>query len=208
MTSLLDPQSLITSVGLIGLLVIVFAESGLLIGFFLPGDSLLFTTGLLVAGGVLLHTPLWLVCLLVSIAAAAGDQVGYLLGRRFGPSLFRRPDSRFFKRENLMRAGDFFHRYGARSIVLARFVPVVRTFTPLVAGAGRMHYRTFVVFNVTGGVLWGSGVTVLGYFLGQVGFVRSNIEVILVVIVAVSLIPVAVELLRARARNGGLRERS
>jgi membrane protein DedA with SNARE-associated domain len=105
MTSLLDPQSLITSVGLIGLLVIVFAESGLLIGFFLPGDSLLFTTGLLVAGGVLLHTPLWLVCLLVSIAAAAGDQVGYLLGRRFGPSLFRRPDSRFFKRENLMARG-------------------------------------------------------------------------------------------------------
>jgi membrane-associated protein len=132
MTSVLDPQSLITTVGLIGLLAIVFAESGLLIGFFLPGDSLLFTTGLLVAGGTVLHQPLWLVCLLVSIAAAAGDQVGYLFGRRFGPALFQRADSRLFKRENLARAGEFFNRYGSRSIVFARFVPVVRTFTPIV----------------------------------------------------------------------------
>jgi membrane-associated protein len=198
MTSLLHPQSLITTVGLIGILAIVFAESGLLVGFFLPGDSLLFTTGLLTAGGVLLHQPLWLVCLLVSLAAVTGDQVGYLFGRRVGPRLFRRPDSRLFKQENLARAGAFFERYGARSIVLARFVPIVRTFTPIVAGAGRMHYRTFVVYNVVGGVLWACGVTTLGYFLGQVAFVRSNIELILIAIVAVSLVPVAVELLRAR----------
>ncbi|MBL7260224.1 DedA family protein [Paractinoplanes lichenicola] len=198
MTSFLDPTSLITTVGLIGILAIVFAESGLLIGFFLPGDSLLFTTGLLVAGGVLLHQPLWLVCLLVSIAAVAGDQFGYLFGRRFGPALFKRPDSRFFKQENLARAGSFFERHGARAIVLARFVPIVRTFTPIVAGAGRMHYRTFLIFNVVGGVLWGCGVTSLGYFLGQVAFVRSHIELILIGIVVVSLIPVAVELLRNR----------
>jgi membrane-associated protein len=202
MTSFLDPQWLISTFGLIGILAIVFAESGLLIGFFLPGDSLLFTTGLLVAGGMYLHQPLWLVCLLVSIAAVAGDQAGYLFGRRFGPSLFRRPDSRLFRQENLSKAQNFFQRYGARSIVLARFVPIVRTFTPIVAGASRMHYRTFLLFNVVGGVLWGCGVTVLGYFLGQVAFVKSHIELILIGIVAVSVIPVVVELLRARRRNG------
>ena len=200
MTSFLDPQSLITTVGLIGILAVVFAESGLLIGFFLPGDSLLFTTGLLVAGGVLLHQPLWLVCLLVSVAAIAGDQFGYLFGRRLGTKLFQRPNSRVFKQENLTRAGDFFARYGPRSIVLARFVPIVRTFTPIVAGAGRMDYRSFLVFNIIGGALWSCGVTTLGYFLGQVTFVRSNIELILVGIVAVSLIPVAIELFRARRR--------
>jgi membrane-associated protein len=198
--SFLDPQWLISTFGLLGILILVFAESGLLIGFFLPGDSLLFTTGLLVADGTYLHQPLWLMCLLVSAAALLGDQFGYYFGRRFGPSLFRRPDSRLFKQENLTRATTFFAKYGARSIVLARFVPIVRTFTPIVAGASRMHYRTFLVYNVTGGVLWGSGVTILGYFLGQIAFVRTNIEFILIAIVVVSLIPVAIELLRGRRR--------
>jgi membrane-associated protein len=200
MPSFLDPQWLISTFGLIGILVLVFAESGLLIGFFLPGDSLLFTTGLLIAGGTYLHQPLWLMCLLISIAAVAGDQFGYAFGRRFGPALFRRPDSRLFKQENLTRAAVFFDRYGARSIVLARFVPIVRTFTPIVAGASRMHYRTFLTFNVIGGVVWSCGVTILGYFLGQVAFVKSNIELILVGIVAISLIPVVVELVRGRRR--------
>src|SRR3954466_863011 len=117
--SFLTPERLISTFGLIGILAVVFAESGLLIGFFLPGDSLLFTAGLLIAGGTYLHQPLWLMCLLVSIAAIAGDQFGYLFGRRFGPGLFRRPDSRLFKQENLARGGDFFAKYGARSIVLA-----------------------------------------------------------------------------------------
>jgi membrane-associated protein len=201
--SFLDPQWLISTFGLIGILAFVFAESGLLIGFFLPGDSLLFTTGLLVAGGRYLHQPLWLVCLLASAAAIAGDQAGYVFGRRFGPSLFRRPDSRWFKQENLAKAQDFFRRYGPRSVVLARFVPIVRTFTPIVAGASRMHYRTFLLFNVVGAALWGCGVTVLGYFLGQVPFVKSHIELILVGIVAVSVLPIGVELSRARRRNGG-----
>src|SRR3954469_20566608 len=191
--SFLDPQWLISTFGLIGILAIVFAESGLLIGFFLPGDSLLFTTGLLVADGTYLHQPLWLMCLLVSIAAVAGDQFGYLFGRRFGPSLFRRPDSRLFKQENLTRARAFFARYGARSIVLARFVPIVRTFTPIVAGASRMHYRTFLTWNVVGGTVWGSGVTILGYFLGQIGFVKSNIELILAGIVVVSVVPIGID---------------
>ncbi|MGW4948213.1 DedA family protein [Actinoplanes sp. NPDC004185] len=197
----LDPEWLISTFGLIGILGVVFAESGLLIGFFLPGDSLLFTAGLLIAGGTYLHLPLWLMCALVSLAAVAGDQTGYAFGRRFGPALFRRPDSRLFKQENLARARDFFRRYGARSIVLARFVPIVRTFTPVVAGASHMRYRTFLTFNVIGGTLWGCGVTTLGYFLGQIAFVRDNIEFILIGIVVVSVVPVAVELLRARRRG-------
>lgn len=198
--TLLDPEWLVATFGMLGILAVVFAESGLLIGFFLPGDSLLFTTGLLVAGERYLPQPLWLVCLLVTGAAVAGDQVGYLFGRRVGPALFRRPDARLFKQEHFAKAQEFFARHGARSIVLARFVPIVRTFTPIVAGAGGMDYRTFVRFNLIGGVLWGTGVTVLGYCLGQVPFVRSNIELILIGIVALSVVPIAVELLRSRGR--------
>jgi membrane-associated protein len=199
--NVLDPQHLISAFGLLGILAIVFAESGLLIGFFLPGDSLLFTAGLLVAGGTLPHVPLWVLCALAAAAAVAGDQAGYAFGRRFGPALFRRPDSRLFKQENLGRARQFFDRYGARSLILARFVPVVRTFTPIVAGAAGMHYRTFVLYNVIGGALWAVGVTTLGYFLGQVGFVRDHIELILIGIVAVSLAPIGIELLRAPRRS-------
>lgn len=196
----LEPEWLISTFGLIGVLVIVFAESGLLIGFFLPGDSLLFTTGLLTADGEYIRFPLWLVCLLITIAAIAGDQVGYAFGRRVGPALFRRPNSRLFKQENLVKAHEFFEKYGARSIVLARFVPIVRTFTPIVAGISTMRYRTFVTYNIIGGVLWGCGVTILGYFLGQITFVKDNIELILVGIVAVSFIPIVVELVRSRAQ--------
>jgi membrane-associated protein len=203
----LDPEWLISTFGLIGILAIVFAESGLLIGFFLPGDSLLFTAGLLTADGRYLAYPLWLVCLLITVAAIAGDQVGYLFGRRVGPALFRRPDSRLFKQGYLTKAQEFFDRYGARSIVLARFVPIVRTFTPIVAGVSGMNYRVFVAYNVIGGVLWGTGVTVLGYFLGQVSFVRDNIELILVGIVALSVLPMVVELIRHRLRRPARRQR-
>ncbi|OKI66013.1 DedA family protein [Micromonospora sp. CB01531] len=198
--TVLNPEWLISTFGLIGILAIVFAESGLLIGFFLPGDSLLFTAGLLVADGRYLHQPLWLLCLLVAVAAIAGDQVGYLFGKRVGPALFRRPNSRLFKQENVQRANQFFARYGARSIVLARFVPIVRTFTPIIAGVSRMHYRTFLIFNVIGETLWGVGVTVLGYFLGQIAFVKSNIEIILIGIVVVSVLPIGIQLLRSRRR--------
>ncbi|WP_052847440.1 DedA family protein [Streptomyces avicenniae] len=196
--SWLDPESLIQSFGLIGILIVVFAESGLLIGFFLPGDSLLFTSGMLVSTGQYLHHPLWLVCVLVVVAAVLGDQVGYLFGRKVGPSLFRRPDSRLFKQENVEKASVFFARHGAKSLVLARFVPIVRTFTPIVAGVSRMDYRSFVVFNVIGGVLWGAGVTLLGAALGQIGAVRDHIELMLVAIVLLSVAPIAVEYLRAR----------
>lgn len=194
--SFLDPEYLIGTFGLIGILVIVFAESGLLIGFFLPGDSLLFTTGLLIAHGEYIKYPLWLVCALISIAAIAGDQAGYLFGRKVGPALFRRPNSRLFKQENVEKAHEFFEKHGAKSIVLARFVPIVRTFTPIIAGVSRMNYRTFVLYNVLGGILWGSGVTCLGYFLGQIDFVQKYFEFFILGIIALSVIPIGIELLR------------
>ncbi|WP_171052971.1 DedA family protein [Streptomyces marianii] len=198
--SWLDPDYLITTFGLIGVLVIVFAESGLLIGFFLPGDSLLFTTGLLVTTDVI-KQPLWVVCTLIVLAAIIGDQVGYLFGRKVGPALFHRPDSRFFKQENVEKAHEFFEKYGPKSLVLARFVPIVRTFTPIVAGVSRMNYRSFITFNVIGGVLWGAGVTLLGAALGKVEFVHQHIEAILIAIVLVSVLPIVIEFMRARSRN-------
>ncbi|MFE3524245.1 DedA family protein [Streptomyces sp. NPDC059161] len=197
--SWLDPDYLLQTFGLAGLLLVVFAESGLLIGFFLPGDSLLFTTGLLVTTGKL-DTPLWLVCVLVVLAAVLGDQVGYLFGKKVGPSLFRRPDSKLFKQENVEKAHEFFEKYGPKSLVLARFVPIVRTFTPIVAGVSGMNYRSFVTFNVIGGTLWGAGVTLLGAALGNVDFVHKHIELILIAIVLVSVVPIAIEFLRARAK--------
>ncbi|MET8677225.1 VTT domain-containing protein [Streptomyces sp. NPDC004647] len=199
--SWLDPDYLIQTFGLIGILAIVFAESGLLIGFFLPGDSLLFTTGLLVATDKYLHYPLWLVCVLVVLAAVIGDQVGYLFGRKVGPSLFRRPDSKLFKQENVEKAHEFFEKYGPKSLVLARFVPIVRTFTPIIAGVSRMNYRSFITFNVIGGMLWGAGVTLLGYFLGRIDFVNKHIEAILVAIVLLSVVPIVIEYLRARGKS-------
>ncbi len=196
----LTPDQLIQSFGLVGIMIVVFAESGLLIGFFLPGDSLLFTSGLLVAGDKYLHYPLWVVCVAVGFAAVLGDQVGYLFGRKVGPSLFRRPDSKIFKQENVEKAHAFFEHHGPKSIILARFVPIVRTFTPIIAGVSRMNYRSFFVFNLIGGTLWGAGVTVLGYFLGQVAFVGAHIEEIFVLIVLLSVIPVVIEFLRAKRR--------
>ena len=198
--SWLDPDHLISTFGLIGLLVIVFAECGLLIGFFLPGDSLLFTAGLLVADDKITQ-PLWLVCVLVCIAAIAGNQVGYLIGRKAGPALFNRPDSRLFKQEYVDKTYAFFDRHGPKAIVLARFVPIVRTFITVIAGVGKMSYRTYTIYSVIGGVLWGAGVTLLGYALGGVDFVRDNIELILLAIVLVSVLPIVFELLRSRSRR-------
>jgi membrane-associated protein len=198
----LDPEHLIDTVGLIGIFCVIFAESGLLIGFFLPGDSLLFTAGFLASAPSSvddsLHLPLGFLLLGCFVAAVAGDQVGYLFGRRVGPALFRRPDSRFFKQENVDKAHGFFEKYGAKTIVLARFVPIVRTFAPIVAGVSHMKYRTFVTFNLIGGALWAIGVTMLGYFLGQVDVIEQNIELAAIVVVGISVIPIALELLKAR----------
>lgn len=198
----LDPKELIQTFGLIGIFVIVFAESGLLVGFFLPGDSLLFTAGFLASGPASvddsLHLPLVPLLLLVWVGAVAGDQVGYLFGQRVGPALFKRPDSRLFKHENVDKAQAFFDKYGPKAIVLARFVPVVRTFTPITAGVSRMEYRTFVTYNVIGGTIWAFGVTLLGFFLGQVDVIEQNLELAILVVVAISCAPIAIELYRAR----------
>jgi membrane-associated protein len=197
--SLLNPERLLEQGGLLLLTAIVFAETGLFFGFFLPGDSLLFIAGFLSssAGGNRLP-PLPIVVTCVVVAAIAGDQVGYWFGKKVGPALFDRPKSRFFNPQNVARAHQFFERYGAKTIVLARFVPIVRTFAPIVAGVGTMRYRTFLVYNVIGAILWGAGITTLGYFLGEVDVVKDNIEIAIVAIIAISLIPVAIELLRHR----------
>ncbi|WP_372349976.1 DedA family protein [Streptomyces sp. KL116D] len=198
--SWLDPDYLLNTFGIWGLLLIVFAESGLLIGFFLPGDSLLFTTGLLITAGTL-DFPLWGAVALICLAAVLGDQAGYVFGKKVGPSLFRRPDSKLFKQENVQKAHEFFEKHGPKSLVLARFVPIVRTFTPIIAGVSGMKYRSFITFNVIGGVLWGAGVTLLGSWLGNIEFVHKNIEAILILIVLVSVVPIAIEFLRARSKS-------
>jgi membrane-associated protein len=191
----MDPRQLIELFGTIGILVIVFAESGLLIGFFLPGDSLLFTAGLLASQGHLSLPVLLIGCF---IAAVAGDQVGYLFGRQVGPALFKRPDSRLFRKEHAERARAFFARHGAKTIVLARFIPVVRTFAPIVAGVGQMPYRTFVTFNIVGGLLWACGLLTLGYALGRsIPDIDRYLLPIIAFIVVASILPVAVERYRA-----------
>jgi membrane-associated protein len=192
--SWLDPDRLIEAFGTIGLLLVVFVESGLLVGFFLPGDSLLFTAGLLSAAGTL--PDLWILLVTIPLAAIAGDQVGYAIGRKAGPAIFTRPDSRLFKQEYVEKAESYFERYGPRTIVLARFVPIVRTFAPVMAGVARMRYATFVKYNVIGGIAWGAGLTTLGYYLGQVEFVAANLEPVLLGIVAISLLPIVHELWR------------
>ena len=196
----LDPQYIIESLGpwaLVGVALILFAECGLLIGFFLPGDSLLFITGLAVVTG-LIETPLWLACVVLSVAAFLGNACGYWIGRRAGPTIFDRPNSRLFKSENVERTQRFFDKYGNRAIVLGRFVPIVRTFITVMAGVGRMEPRRFMTFSAVGAVAWAAGVTVLGALLGQIAFVRDHIEAILLLVVLVSVLPVVVELIRAR----------
>jgi membrane-associated protein len=192
----MDVERLLETVGTIGLFAIVFAESGLLIGFFLPGDSLLFTAGLLASQGKL-NLPVILVGCFV--AAVAGDQVGYAFGNRVGPALFRRPESRLFKHEHVEKAQAYFEKYGVKTIVLARFVPVVRTFAPIVAGVGSMEYRTFVRFNVVGALLWAVGVTLLGYVLGEtIPDIDKYLLPVIGLIVFLSVLPVLFEVRKAR----------
>lgn len=189
----LDPMHLLSGSGPFGaailpaIFVIIFIESGLFFPF-LPGDSLLFTAGLLASqpDG---FAPLWQVLLITPIAAILGDQVGYWIGHRFHPALRKRKDGRFFKQEHLHRSEEFFAKYGSITIILCRFVPFVRTYAPLVAGMSGMRYRTFIVFNIIGGVLWASGIVYLGSLLGGVEFVRNNIEAIFLGIVAFSIVP-------------------
>jgi membrane-associated protein len=199
----LDPEQLLRMLGpyvLLGLCVIIFAECGLLIGFFLPGDSLLFTAGLFVAGGII-ATPIWLVCLLLTVCAVAGNVVGYYIGYQVGPALFNKPDSRLFKREHVDKTHSFFDKYGPRAIVLARFVPIVRTFITAIAGVGRMHPRTYFTYSIIGGIAWATGVTLLGFWLGRFTFIKDNVEMMLIGIVVLSVLPLVVEVVKARREN-------
>jgi membrane-associated protein len=206
----LDPGHLIGTFGLIGIMLILFAECGLLIGFFLPGDSLLFTAGLVAAGGAASLgngltkdslPPLWVLLVCFSAAAVLGNLVGYWIGFRAGPAVFSKPDSKLFKAEYVERSHAFFERNGNKTIVLARFVPVVRTFATVMAGASRMNVRSYALFSLIGGVAWAAGITVLGYWLGGVQVVRDHIELFVLGVVVVSLLPIVVEYLRGRSRT-------
>jgi membrane-associated protein len=186
------PEGLKTLIGWGGIPImtlIVFAETGLLIGFFLPGDSLLFIAGFLAspAGGHAISI-LWLnVCLMA--AAVIGDTVGYWIGNRAGPAIFNRPQSRLFRRDHLLAAHAFYEKHGGKTIIIARFMPIVRTFAPVVAGAANMGYRRFVAFNVFGGIGWVFSMTMLGYFLGQFEWIQKNLEKAVIIVILLSISP-------------------
>jgi membrane-associated protein len=197
----LDPEKLLRSADQYAfavLLLVIFAECGIFA--LLPGDSLLFVGGLFIASGVI-STNIVVACALVSLFAWLGNVSGYAIGRKVGPALFRRPDARIFKQEYVDRTYAFFDRYGNRAIVLARFVPIVRTFITLAAGVGKMSFTRFATYSAIGAVLWGTGMTLLGYWLGQATFIKENIDLIALVIVALSLVPMALEYLRERRRR-------
>jgi len=191
--NILDPMywlgegGLFASAVLPGILIIVFIETGLLFPL-LPGDSLLFTGGLLAAAP---HPPvsIWVLVICVPLVAVLGDQCAYFIGRRIGPALFDKEDSRLFKKHYVTQSHAFFERNGPKTIILARFVPIVRTFTPVLAGVSAMRYPMFLAFDIVGGVLWGAGVTLLGYFLGNVPFVKAHLELMILLIVFLSILP-------------------
>ncbi len=194
----LDPVNLLNSFGawvLVGLLLVVFIESGLLFPL-LPGDSLLFTAGLIAASkstDIEPFAPIWLLLILIPIAAILGDQVGFFIGSKGGTALFKSNDARFFKKKYIDESHAFFEKHGPITIILARFVPIVRTFAPVVAGASKMKYSLFLTYNIVGGILWGAGVTMLGYLLGQIDFIREHVDIIFIIIVLVSVLPIVIE---------------
>ncbi len=192
-------ETIIRDIGLIGVVAIVFAENGLLVGFFLPGDSLLFTAGFLASQGYFDVTTL---TVLVVLASIVGVSVGYAVGQRWGRRLFQRPDSRFFKRENLEKAHAFYERHGGLAVILARFIPVVRTFAPVVAGIAAMRYVAFTLYNVVGGILWAGGLTLAGYWLGtKVEGVDRYLLPIVALIIVLSILPGLVHMLREPERR-------
>ena len=190
----IDPSNLIRLFGYPGLTLIVFLETGAMV-FFLPGDSLLFMAGLFAGNGDLSLLALW--GLLIP-AAIVGDAVSYLIGSKMGPALFNKPESRFFKPQHMKAASEFYEKHGGKAIIMARFMPIVRTFVPVVAGIGKMPYRRFAMFNAVGGVLWVMSMTVMGYFLGQVDFVKRHIEGMVILIIFISVLPGIIAWLRAR----------
>ena len=198
--SLLDPQTIIRTGGLVLITAIIFAECGLLIGFFLPGDSLLFTAGFLASQQVV-GLDVWTLSILCGIAAAIGPLVGYWYGNLWGPRLFSREDSMVFRKQHLVRAHEFYERHGGKALVIARFMPIVRTFAPVVAGMAAMDYRRFVLYTVVGAVLWAVGMSWLGYFLGSlIPDAGKYLEYIVAAIIIVSIAPPIIHLLRERQR--------
>ncbi len=194
-----DVQGLIQWGGTLLVCVIVFVETGLFVGFFLPGDSLLVTAGIFAAAG---HLRIGFLLTLASLCAVAGDQVGYWIGRSAGEALYKRNDSLVFKKRHLERARDFYAKYGGKTIVLARFVPIVRTFAPPVAGAASMNYRRFVAFNIVGGILWVWGMLLVGFFLGSsIPDVDKHIHVVVAIVIFLSIVPIIVEFVRERGRK-------
>lgn len=192
----LDPLAIVKAGGYLGIAVLVFAESGLLVGMFLPGDSLLFAAGLLAAGGFLELAPL---AAIVVVAAILGDTVGYWFGASVGDALFKRRDSRFFKQEYVERTRAFYKKYGGRAIILARFVPIVRTLAPILAGVGRMPYARFAVYNALGAIIWGIGMTTLGFFLGElIPGSEAYILPISLGIIVISFLPIFLNVLRGK----------
>ena len=199
---LLDPQNIIDKFGsyaLWGSALVIFIECWLFP--FLPGDSLLFLVGLLISQQETITVPLWLACIVLTVAAVLSNVVGYGVGYKAGPAIFSKPDSRVFKQEYIDKTYAFFDKYGNRAIVLARFVPIVRTFITLAAGVGRMPFRRFITYSAIGGVAWATGVTLLGYWLGQVQFLADHIDIVLLALVLISVIPIAIEAMRARSRS-------
>jgi membrane-associated protein len=196
-----SPDAIVEAIrwgGYVVLAAIVFTETGLFVGFFLPGDSLLIVAGLVASGGGL---SIWLLMLILSLAAIAGDSTGYAIGYRAGPRLFRRERSLLFDPRHLQRTRDFYARHGAKTIVIARFVPIIRTFAPVVAGIGQMEYRRFISYNVAGGVGWVVSMTMTGYLLGRsIPNIGSYVHVVAIVVIALSFIPIVTEVLRARRR--------
>ncbi|MEZ5380537.1 MAG: VTT domain-containing protein [Microthrixaceae bacterium] len=202
----LNPTDLVNTFGLLGVATVIFAESGLLIGFFLPGDSLLFTAGAVAAGAIPavdVSFNFWILIAVVVAAAIAGDQVGFIIGRRAGPALFTGTDRRFLKARHHRHTVEFFEHHGPKAIVLARFVPIVRTLCPVVAGIGDTRYRTFVRFNVVGGVLWGVGVTAVGYRFGRFDMVRDHLELTILGVVFISVLPALIAVAKARIDGPG-----
>lgn len=196
----LNPETMLIALGDIAFWVVVgiiFAECGLLIGFFLPGDSLLFVLGLFIASGAI-SINIALACVILFIAAFVGNLTGYWIGHKSGPRLFNKPDSKLFRKEYVDKTQSFFDRYGNRAIVQARFIPIVRTFITAIAGVARMDFKNFAIYSGVGALLWAVGVTLLGYFLGNIPFVNENIEIILILIVVVSVVPMIIEWLRHR----------
>ncbi|HEX8390405.1 MAG TPA: VTT domain-containing protein [Candidatus Saccharimonadales bacterium] len=198
-------ERLINLVGVLGIAGIIFAESGLLIGFFLPGDSLLFTAGFLVSQNIL-DFNIHLLALILFVAAALGDSVGYMFGKRVGRGLFHRRESLLFHKDNLRRAEDFYEHNGAKTIVIARFVPVVRTFAPIIAGISAMPYRTFLIYNLIGAFVWAAGLTYIGYFAGDlINRTGINIEYVILAIIAISLLPPVIHVLREPASRKAIK---